>query len=201
MYSILLSISGRTKKSKIDVKEELKKASKMVQDVNDREDDIVDGKLLAEPSLQSVNPIHTEKEVTRPAVSHPNHIKTSSTKTKDLPVKESSRNTKTTHTDKNKVYSKPINSDKKSKVNDKAFPIVMHSKDPPHTKAKEPSSAQAGKLKPHVVSSSSRALPDAVSVNSRISVITEESEEEDEDFYEKLMAKYGIELSDDDEDA
>lgn len=40
---------------------------------------------------------------------------------------------------------------------------------------------------------------DTVSMHSRISVITEESET-DVDFYEKLMAKYGIELSDDEDD-
>ena len=45
----------------------------------------------------------------------------------------------------------------------------------------------------------SNNLLDTISVNSKISAITEESET-GADFYEQLMAKYGIELSDDSDD-
>ena len=45
----------------------------------------------------------------------------------------------------------------------------------------------------------SNNLLDTTSVNSKISAITEESET-GADFYEQLMAKYGIELSDDSDD-
>lgn len=61
------------------------------------------------------------------------------------------------------------------------------------TAAKEPEA-------PKKPLASSIAKADAISISSKISVITEESET-DVDFYEKLMAKYGIELSDDDDDA
>ena len=44
-----------------------------------------------------------------------------------------------------------------------------------------------------------KSVFDTHSISSQISAITEESETGD-DFYDKLMAKYGIELSDDDDD-
>lgn len=167
----------------------------MVQDVDRGEIDASDSKYVAEPSLPRVQQRHSEKEQAKPKTIQSNHTKPLHTEPKDS-VKEPNRTTKSITT-KSKIASKAsIDNDKKQNSgvgtsNKKNETNLTHSKT---HEAPSLLASTAGKTS----TGSSRALADTVSVNSRISVITEESE--DEDFYDKLMAKYGIELSDDDDD-
>jgi len=190
------------KSKKINVKSEIEKAKSIIKDVEKDEDldDSLEGK---DPRTNQKTP-NTLKPSTNTELSQNKNVSTSrsakleSTQSKAVPT------------------SKASTSSKGSQINKRV-------KDEEHTSNTAPTTETTQTIKPSAresiaklevsnkldiagsVNSSttnilpdSKKAPDVISVSSRISVITEESETGD-DFYEQIMAKYGIELSDDDD--
>ena len=187
-------ISGNPLRSKkLNVKAELKEAKEMVQSVQQDEDDIQEGGVSQSVALQkpSQNPTKsaaesTAAQQTKPQPSKPAKPTVQTSKPAAVTSKPGAAASKPAA-----LASKPAASASK--------PAAVTSKPAAMTNSKSNVEVSEKRSNTSAVTSMMTTRPvDTASISSKISIISEESEA-GVDFYEKLMAKYGIELSDDED--
>lgn len=196
------------------MKSELKAAADMIKDIDEDNISLAHDSKFSQPVQSEKNVEHLKPSTTaKPTTNHKTPIITPSKRHNNRKVSTGNVNTEQSKSTNNvsNASSKQSNSSMKTVSSSKApakSPATSTTAQKPLSKAVQlMEQTKAPEDKQHLpnhthsstgLASMNRTL-DAVSIDSRISAITEESET-GVDFYEQLMAKYGIELSDDDDD-
>lgn len=190
------------KSKKINVKSEIEKAKSIIKDVEKDEDldDSLEGK---DPRTNQKTP-NTLKPSTNTELSQNKNVSTSrsakleSTQSKAVPTSKASTSSKGSQINKRvKDGEHTSNTAPTTETTQTTKPSARESIAKLEVSNKLDIAGSVNSSTTNILPDSKKA-PDVISVSSRISVITEESETGD-DFYEQIMAKYGIELSDDDD--